>query len=73
MKKNGRQCFAPPRAYLQRRDVAWRNTTKKAGPGEPLFGKIPEMNEVLRRGYKRRVSREWLGGILININVCSVI
>lgn len=46
---------------------------KKAGSGEPLFGKIPKMNEVLRRDYKRRVSREWLGGILININVCHVI
>lgn len=31
------------------------------------------MSEVLRRGYKGRVSREWLGGILINVNVCNVI
>lgn len=62
-----------PRAHLQSRDVARRNTTKKAGPGEPLFGKIPKMSEVLRRGYKRRVSREWLGGILINVNFCNVI
>lgn len=50
-----------------------RNTPHKAGSGESRLGKVPKMNEVLRRGYKKRVSRERLGGILINISVCSVI
>lgn len=53
--------------------MAWRSTPNKAGSGEPQPGKVPKMSEVLRRGYEARVSGEWLGGILININVCDVI
>lgn len=53
-------------------NVAWRNTPNKAGSGETRLGKVPKLNEVLRRGYKTRVSSERLGGILINISVCNV-
>lgn len=53
--------------------MARSNAPNKAGSGEPRLGKVPKMNEVLRRGYKMRVSRERLGGILINISVCNVI
>lgn len=50
-----------------------RKAPNKAGSGESRLGKVPKMNEVLRRGYKMRVSRERLGGILINISICDVI
>lgn len=76
--KNGdggksRQSFAPQSSFTEQGRGEEKHHEKKAGPGEPLFGKIPKMNEVLRRGYERRVSREWLGGILIDINVRNVI
>lgn len=51
----------------------WRNTLNKAGSGEARLGKVPKMNEVLRRGSKMRVSRERLGEILINISISNVV
>lgn len=52
-----------------------RGTEKpyKAGSGESQLGKVTKMNEVLRRGYEMKVSRERFGGILINIIICNVI
>lgn len=57
----------------RRRRVARRNPTNRAGSGEPQLGKVSKMNEVLRRGYETRVSRERFGGILINISIRDVI